>query len=167
MPAGAAPLRTNTALFTYQQRFALLRQAFAEEIRIGRVRLSSLERRLPQPNYTIDTLTYLQRLCTQRPTIVIGADQAANISRWHRAAELMHRYEFLVFARRGAVPEFPAAMRYNLIADFDDQHEATTSGVNCSALQTGTAWPRRGAILPTAHLDRGGSAVVFPEPANR
>lgn len=125
-PAPAAPLRSGEPLFSYRERFSLLRSCFAPEIAEHRVILSRLELLLPQPNYTYETLATLVHLCGVKPIIVIGADQAAQIGRWHRAAELMRDYQFIVFARGMAGEPFDARLRYALVPDFDLPVSATS-----------------------------------------
>lgn len=125
MPAAASPLRGDERLFTYRQRFHFLRQLFAREITSGRVVLSCLEKKLPQPNYTLHTFKALRKICTQKPVLVIGADQAQNLPRWHKADELIKNYEFLVFARRGAVVATVAGLSPEVVADFDEDISAT------------------------------------------
>jgi len=125
MPAAAAPLRKDERLFSYRERFHLLRSLFQTECRVGSVILSRLEKTLPLPNYTFDTLTALARICGIKPMIVLGEDQAANLNKWHNADQLMRDYEFVVFARRGPSAEKPFGLRYTLIADFDEDISAT------------------------------------------
>lgn len=125
MPAAASPLRGDERLFTYRQRFHFLRQMFAREILSGRVVLSCLEKNLPLPNYTVKTLEALSRICAQRPVLMIGADQAQNLPRWHKADELIKNYEFLVFARRGAAVATVAGFTPEVVADFDEDVSAT------------------------------------------
>ncbi|MFZ5629068.1 MAG: nicotinate-nicotinamide nucleotide adenylyltransferase [Spirochaetota bacterium] len=124
-PAPQAPLRSDARLFSYRERLSLLRSCFAQQLAEGRVILSLVERSLPKPNYTYDTLAALLRLCGKRPVVVIGADQAAQIGKWHRATELMRDYEFVVFARGKPAAPFDALLRHRLISDFDQPVSAT------------------------------------------
>ncbi|GAB4437587.1 MAG: hypothetical protein OHK0011_20600 [Turneriella sp.] len=124
-PAQAAPLRTDERLFSYRERFSLLRSCFAQQLAEGRVILSLLERSLPRPNFTVNTLAALVSLCGTKPVVVIGADQAAQIGQWHRAEELMREYEFVVFARRSPAVAFDDRLRHKLVADFDLPVSAT------------------------------------------
>lgn len=56
---------------------------------------------------------------------MIGADQAQNLPRWHKADELIKNYEFLVFARRGAAVATVAGFTPEVVADFDEDVSAT------------------------------------------
>jgi len=124
-PTPAAPLRSDERLFSYRERFALLRACFGEQLAEGKLILSWLERSLPKPNFTFDTLHALVELCGRKPVVVVGADQAAQIGRWHRAEELMREYEFVVFARRGTAAAFDPRLRHRAVMDFDMQVSAT------------------------------------------
>ncbi len=125
MPAAVSPLRGDARLFSYRQRFHFLRRLFYREIAAGRVILSRLEKKLPPPNYTVHTLAELGRFCAEKPVLVIGADQAENFARWHRAADLMKKYTFLVFARRGSAFAPEAGLTAEVVADFDENISAT------------------------------------------
>ncbi|HNJ64899.1 MAG TPA: adenylyltransferase/cytidyltransferase family protein [Turneriella sp.] len=124
-PAPAAPLRTDDRLFSYRERFALLRACFRQQLAEGKVILSRLEFSLPKPNFTFDTLAALVQVCGTKSVIVIGADQAAQIGKWHRAEELMREYEFVVFAREGTTTAFDRRLRHHAISDFDLPVSAT------------------------------------------
>ncbi|MBV6494173.1 MAG: nicotinate-nucleotide adenylyltransferase [Turneriella sp.] len=129
MPAASAPLRADERLFSYRERFRLLRYLFKKEIAQGSVVLSWLERRLPQPNYTIHTLDALKKFCFQKPILAIGADQAEKIQYWQSSSTLIQNYEFLIFARNGVGVDtplkLPTGMHYTLVDDFDENISAT------------------------------------------
>ena len=118
MPAPQAPLRAAEKCFSYRERFHLLRVMFRHEISRARVLLSVLEKRLPAPHFTIETLEALNGLCSEKPVVVIGGDQAEKIPRWHRVSELVTRYRFVIFARTGASAPTLHEMRYETIGDF-------------------------------------------------
>ena len=125
MPAADAPLRGDARYYTYRERFHLLRKMFAAEISRRQVILSNLEKSLPKPNYTFETLSALRNLCPEKPVVVIGADQAMNLARWHRSSELMREYEFLVFARRGSPYPGDPGENFCFVADFAEDISAT------------------------------------------
>lgn len=125
MPAAVSPLRGVERLFSYRQRFHFLRRLFRREISAGRVILSRLEKNMPQPNYTVNTLEALGSLCAEKPVLVIGADQAENLPRWHRAAELAKEFRFLIFARRGAEHALPPYLMAEAVPDFEENISAT------------------------------------------
>lgn len=134
MPAAVSPLRGDERLFNYRERFHFLRLLFSREIAAGRVILSSLEKKLPQPNYTMNTLEALGKICPVKPALVVGGDQATNLSRWHRADELMQSFRFVVFARQGAIAPAVTGLDFEFIADFDEDISATNLREKLKAL---------------------------------
>jgi nicotinate-nucleotide adenylyltransferase len=125
VPAASAPLRDDERLFAFRERFRLLRLLFEREIAAGRVILSSIERHLPRPSYTWNTLDALARHCDAKPTIVIGADQAAKLPHWHRIDELKSQYRFLCFSRKTEGLHALGDIEHEFVADFDEDISAT------------------------------------------
>jgi nicotinate-nucleotide adenylyltransferase len=93
-------------LAPFDQRVALCRLAFA---RLADVEVSTIERELPAPSYTISTV---KALMTQHPEwwlrVVVGADVLPEIERWHAVDELQRLAPLYVLGRRGVPgPEAP------------------------------------------------------------
>ena len=149
MPAASAPLRRDERLFSYRERFHLLRRAFAQEVAAGSVAISVLERRLPAPNYTVNTLTALAGFCAQKPIVVIGGDQAEKLPRWHRAEELFAQYEFLVFARGGATPNIPG-LRARYVPDFAEDISATEMRALLAAVPAASPMTKQAPVTRAA-----------------
>ena len=64
--------------------------------------VSTVEFELPRPNYTYNTLEHLRRSEPQtRFSIIMGADNIANIERWYKWREILSEYQILVYPRRG------------------------------------------------------------------
>lgn len=80
--------------------------------------LSVLEKKLPAPHFTIRTLEALASHCNTRPVIVIGGDQAAKLSLWHRAQDLLAHYRFIIFSRSQNSVTALQGMRYEVVSDF-------------------------------------------------
>lgn len=134
--AAEAPLRKRGHLFSYRERFKLFRHALRAEIQRGRVKLSILEKYLPKPNYTIDTLAALSTRCEEDITLVIGADQAQKLSEWHRSEELLTRYALLIFSRNKiSLAHLPSA-NFEIIDDFAMPISATAIRERLAALDT-------------------------------
>jgi len=125
VPAASAPLRGDDRLFSYGERFRLLHAALRREIGAKRVILSTLERRRKGPNYTADTLAALEKICPQKPVVVVGADQAEKLGSWHRNDYLLEHYEFLVFARKGSRRESMPVFKGEFVEDFSEEISAT------------------------------------------
>lgn len=148
MPAAGAPLRVDERLFSYRERFRLLRLLLQSEIVAGQVALSKLERSLPRPNYTADTLAALAKHCATPPVIVIGADQAEKLPLWHRSEELMARYKFLVFARPGSPAKNNPQLNARFIGDFAENISATEIREKLAALPAAKRFAAALALYP-------------------
>jgi nicotinate-nucleotide adenylyltransferase len=94
LPTGAPRYRAP-ALAPGAHRVAMLRLAIA-----GEPRFAVDERELApgHSGYTIDTLAGF----TQRPVLLLGADQYAKFETWHRWREILERADLAVFARPGS-----------------------------------------------------------------
>lgn len=70
---------------------------------------------LPEPHYTLETLTALEEhypLCSF--SLIIGADSLASLSQWYRHGELIDRLPLVVYPRKGydlsqLVDQYPTA----------------------------------------------------------
>ena len=86
-------------LAPFEQRVALCRMAFS---RLADVEVSSIERELAAPSYTVTTI---RALLAQHPDwrmrVVVGADVLPEIERWHAADELQRLAPLYILGRRG------------------------------------------------------------------
>jgi len=63
---------------------------------------SSVEFKLPQPSYTIDTLTYLKEKYPERQFVLImGGDNLASLHKWKNYEQIVNNHEILVYLRPG------------------------------------------------------------------
>lgn len=86
MPTGSAWYKTRS-LTAGAHRLAMCRLAFADS---PKVMVDSLEIERDGPCYTIDTLQHLRMTDPDAQLfLVIGADQAAKFSNWHRWQEIL------------------------------------------------------------------------------
>lgn len=66
------------------------------------VLVSDVEFHLPEPNYTINSLEYLDRNEPDyQHILVIGADNLACLDRWYRYQDLIDNFEIWVYPREG------------------------------------------------------------------
>ncbi len=99
MPTGDASSYKSRRLSPPEQRLALCELAFAA---LPRCHISRLEAFSQQANYTIDTLAALQaeRQAQGLPPaqwwLLLGADQMAELHRWHRWQELVQQVHVLL-----------------------------------------------------------------------
>ncbi len=119
MPAGQPWQKAVGDLAPAEHREAMLRLQLAG---LSRCTVSGWEIAQGGPSYSVDTLAALQRP-GEHWFLVIGQDQYARLSSWHRVAELLQRCTLAVAARAGeavaADPALPphACQRLDLPAD--------------------------------------------------
>ncbi|GMR01831.1 MAG: hypothetical protein BMS9Abin20_0152 [Acidimicrobiia bacterium] len=94
MPAGDPWQKAGDALTDAGHRMAMTRLAASEAPYLV---ADDSEMRREGPTYTIDTIMTM----TERCVLILGADAAAGVPTWHRAAELMERVTFAVILRPG------------------------------------------------------------------
>lgn len=93
------PLKSKSDLVNMYDRLEMVRLAteLAEKIRV-----SDIEFKLPQPSYTIDTLTHLkERYPEHQFTLIMGADNLKSLKRWKNYELLLRDYSILVYPRPG------------------------------------------------------------------
>jgi nicotinate-nucleotide adenylyltransferase len=93
MPTGAPRYRTP-ATASGEHRVAMLRLAIDGEPRFA---IDERELAPGHSGYTLDTLAGF----TDRPVLLLGADQYAKFETWHRWREILERADLAVFERPG------------------------------------------------------------------
>ncbi|MCS6832443.1 MAG: nicotinate (nicotinamide) nucleotide adenylyltransferase [Flammeovirgaceae bacterium] len=70
--------------------------------------VTDIEFRMPQPSYTIDTLTYLSEKYPQHQfSLIIGTDNLASLPKWKNYEQILNYYSILVYPRPDV--ELPAS----------------------------------------------------------
>lgn len=91
------PFKKKTSLLEDYHRLELVNRAIEGH---DDFEASSIEFKLPQPSYTIDTLTYLQE---KHPShtfqIIMGSDNLKNFHKWKNFEVLLRNYEIIVYPR--------------------------------------------------------------------
>ena len=65
-----------------------------------KVIISDIEFKLKQPNYTIDTLSYLSDKFPKHTfSIVMGSDNYLNINTWKKSNEIIEKYPIYIYPR--------------------------------------------------------------------
>ncbi|WP_158796251.1 nicotinate (nicotinamide) nucleotide adenylyltransferase [Pedobacter sp. L105] len=93
------PLKDKKGLANMYDRLEMARLAteLAEKITV-----SDIEFKLPQPSYTIDTLTYLHEKYPGREFVLImGADNLASLKKWKNYEVLLKNYQLYIYPRPG------------------------------------------------------------------
>jgi len=94
------PLKDKSGLTNMYDRLEMAKLATenAENIRV-----SDIEFALPQPSYTIDTLTYLHEKYPEKEFVLImGADNLVSLRKWKNYEVLLKNYQIYVYPRPGA-----------------------------------------------------------------
>jgi nicotinate-nucleotide adenylyltransferase len=105
VPAAISPLKKTAPVASGELRLAMLRAAVKSEPRFS---VDDCELRRPPPSYTIDTIEEVRRrngdaiICC-----LIGEDNVASLTKWHRFAELEKIVDFVVLDRTGQPPTHP------------------------------------------------------------
>ncbi len=93
------PFKNKANLLSEYHRLELVNRAIGDD---HRFRASSIEFKLPQPSYTIDTIAYLKEKHPDHDfRIIMGVDQLASFHKWKNPDELRTQIGFTVYPRPG------------------------------------------------------------------
>jgi len=100
LPAAVPPHKQNQEIAKFSHRVAMLNIAARENPLLC---VSTIEKLLPAPSYTIDTLQYLRIHSVGKTQLyfIIGADAFLDILSWHKYEEVLMASHFIVFSRDG------------------------------------------------------------------
>ena len=91
------PLKPKNTLAKEQDRLHLVRLAIGDN---PNLEASDIEFKLPQPSYTIDTLTYLkEKYPTKSFVLIMGGDNLATLQKWKNYEMILEHYEIYVYKR--------------------------------------------------------------------
>ncbi|GGH15027.1 nicotinate (nicotinamide) nucleotide adenylyltransferase [Pedobacter zeae] len=94
------PLKDKNGLTNMYDRLEMAKLATENA---ERIRVSDIEFALPQPSYTIDTLTYLHEKYPEKQFVLImGADNLVSFKKWKNYEVLLKNYQIYVYPRPGA-----------------------------------------------------------------
>jgi len=96
------PLKEKSTLLAGHHRLAMVNLAIEDD---RRFKSSNIEFKMPEPSYTIDTLTYLTEKYPRREFIMIaGSDNLATFHKWKNYEELLKQYRIYLYPRPDAAP---------------------------------------------------------------
>lgn len=96
------PLKEKNSLLADHHRLAMVNIAIEDD---SRFQSSNIEFRMPQPSYTIDTLTWLREKYPKREFIVLaGADMLTSLTKWKNYQVLLEQYKILLYPRPHVAP---------------------------------------------------------------
>lgn len=93
------PLKSKSDLINMYDRLEMAKLATdnAENIKV-----SDVELKLPQPSYTIDTLTHLtERYPEHQFHLIMGGDNLASLKKWKNYEIILRDFKILVYPRPG------------------------------------------------------------------
>jgi nicotinate-nucleotide adenylyltransferase len=91
------PLKEKKSLLADYHRLAMVNIAVEDD---PRFRSCNIEFKMPQPSYTIDTLTYLSEKYPERHFVLIGGmDILPSFHKWKNYEELLKQYEIYIYNR--------------------------------------------------------------------
>lgn len=91
------PFKKHAELLNEQERLKMVQMAIANN---PKLKTSDIEFSLPKPNYTIDTLMYLQQLHPETQFyLVIGEDNLVKFDQWKDYDKIFENFEVLVYPR--------------------------------------------------------------------
>jgi len=91
------PLKEKKSLLPEIQRLRLVREAIGD---FNKFKASNVEFKLPQPSYTINTLTHLQEKYPKNEfVLILGSDNLQTFHKWKNYEEILKQYEIYVYPR--------------------------------------------------------------------
>jgi len=99
------PLKSKTSLLNDHHRIRLAELAIEND---DRFLVSDIETKMPQPSYTIDTLTWLSEKYPKKEyCLIMGGDNLSTLHKWKNANELVSSYPFYVYPRKENHHSYP------------------------------------------------------------
>ncbi len=93
------PLKDKKTLLGEYDRLNLINLAIENN---PKLKASDIEFKLPQPSYTIDTLSYLKdKFPKHEFTLIMGSDNLTTLHKWKNYQQLIEQYPIIVYQRRG------------------------------------------------------------------
>ena len=95
------PHKDKGTLLAERERYNMIYQSIGD---YPKFRVSDIEFKLPQPSYTIHTLTHLkEKFPTREFSLILGSDNLINFHKWKNHDQILAHYPLIVYPR----PETP------------------------------------------------------------
>jgi nicotinate-nucleotide adenylyltransferase len=92
------PFKTKKSVLDNHQRLEMVYLATKE---YPKIKPSDIEFQLPQPNYTVHSLAYLEEKYPKHEfALIMGEDNLASLPKWKNAEVLLDRYPIYVYPRK-------------------------------------------------------------------
>ena len=93
------PLKEKSDLINMYDRLEMAKLATEEA---SNIRVSDVELKLPQPSYTIDTLTYLHEKYPEHEfSLIMGSDNLVSLKKWKNYELILRDYHIHIYPRPG------------------------------------------------------------------
>lgn len=93
------PLKNKSSLLSDHHRLTLVRLALEEHPKLW---ATDIEFKMPQPSFTIDTLTWLrEKYAANQFILICGTDVFPTFHKWKNFEELLGQYKLYVYPRLG------------------------------------------------------------------
>ena len=91
------PLKEKKTLLADHYRLQLVNEAITDN---NKLKASSIEFKLPQPSYTINTLTHLSEKYPKNEfVLIIGGDNLVTFHKWKNYEQILKQYELYIYPR--------------------------------------------------------------------
>ena len=91
------PLKLKSGLADMYDRLEMARLATENALHL---KVSDIEFKLPQPSYTIDTLSYLEEKYPEKEfALIMGADNLSSFKKWKNYEVILNNYKLFVYPR--------------------------------------------------------------------
>ena len=91
------PLKSKDSLLADHHRLEMVHLATHDD---NRFRVSDIEFRMPQPSYTIDTLSYLEEKYPEHKfSLILGTDNLDTFHKWKNADLIIKKYHRYIYPR--------------------------------------------------------------------
>ena len=97
------PVKTKSTLLDDYKRLEMVHLATHE---YPKIKPSDIEFKLPQPNYTVNTLAHLSEKFPQHSfALIMGEDNLNSFHKWKNFEVILQQYELLVYPRLSTSPD--------------------------------------------------------------
>jgi nicotinate-nucleotide adenylyltransferase len=91
------PLKNKKTLLTDHHRLAMVKLAVED---YPKIEVSDIEFNLPQPNYTVHTLAYLEEKYPQHEfSLIMGSDNIQSFHKWKNFEFILENYQIYIYPR--------------------------------------------------------------------
>ncbi|TAF65968.1 MAG: nicotinate-nucleotide adenylyltransferase [Cytophagales bacterium] len=96
------PFKQQKDLLHEFDRYDMVQKAIADNYKL---KVLDIEFHLPKPNYTIDTLTYIQEKHPQHSfTLIMGSDNLSQLHKWKNYEQILTYFSIYVYPRPNTKP---------------------------------------------------------------